>query len=83
MPLVLCPNSAFGKFHANQGLIVLIASIVLSIALFIVSFIPLIGWVISTIAYVCIAALVIWGAIGAWQGKARRLPVIGNINILS
>ncbi len=43
LPLVVVPDSEAGKFHANQGLLVLL----LSIALSIVAMIPVLGWIVG------------------------------------
>ena len=51
LPLVGVPNSAYGKFNANQGLILLIFDVVLSVASWIVQavleMIPIIGGILS------------------------------------
>ena len=64
-------NSQFAMFHANQGLLLLIASIILW-------FIPIIGWIVN------IVVLIFWimGIVGAAQGKMKPLPLIGGIKIL-
>ena len=43
LPLIVCPESRFAKFHANQALILVIVSIAGSIIL---GIIPVIGWVL-------------------------------------
>jgi uncharacterized membrane protein len=81
----------FAKFHAKQGLVLLIVSIILSIAVSILSaiFTPLlfmggglgIVWLISLIWYaVSIVLFVLWliGIIAAATGKEKALPVIGG-----
>jgi uncharacterized membrane protein len=81
----------FAKFHAKQGLVLLIVSIILSIAVSILSaiFTPLlfmggglgIVWLISLIWYaVSIVLFVLWliGIIAAATGKEKALPIIGG-----
>jgi uncharacterized membrane protein len=80
----------FAKFHAKQGLILLIVSIILSIAVSILSaiFTPLlfmgglgIIWIISIIWYaVSLVLFVLWliGIIAAATGKEKSLPIIGG-----
>lgn len=90
LPLVACPDSKFGRFHANQGLLVLIGSIGGGIAIAILSAIlTLISWrlfVISTLLYtvfyIAITVLVVLGIINAVNGKAKPLPIIGKIKII-
>ena len=43
LPLLACPKSKFAKFHANQGLLLFIITLVGSIVL---SLIWIIGWII-------------------------------------
>lgn len=90
IPLVAKPNSAFGKYHANQGLVYLIAVIVVQIALIFIGiplgFIPFIGgilkWFISLGFNLVIIALFVVGLINACNGKAKELPLIGKIKII-
>lgn len=87
IPLLAAGSSKYAKFHANQGLILTIFSFVCSIinALidFIIGWIPAIGGIISGIISVAlgIAVLVyiIIGVVNAAQGKAKKLPIIGEL----
>ncbi len=93
-PLVLVPilaakDSQFARFHANQGLVLFIADIIFGIAYNIITSIILsISWrlyfLISIIGlfWLVFAVLGIIGIINALNGKAKELPVIGNIKIL-
>lgn len=67
-------KSPFAKFHMNQGLILIIAGFIAGF----VSWIPVIGWAIS------LALFIIWliGVIGAAQGEMKKLPLIGDFQIL-
>lgn len=71
VPLLAAPNSKFARFHANQGLILFIASIICGI-------IPVVGWILSIVLLV----FAVLGIINAAQGKAKELPLIGKIKIL-
>ena len=90
LPLVGVPNSAYGKFHANQGLILLIFDVVLSVASWIVQavleMIPIIGGILSGLVQlavsVCVIALFVFGVVQAAQGKAKTLPVIGKFHLI-
>ena len=82
VPLLAAPKSEFARFHANQSLILFIASAVLGIAVSIVSWIPLIGWLVSLVASVLPLVFIIIGMINAYNEKAKELPFIGQYRIL-
>lgn len=79
LPLLACPDSKFAKYHANQGLILLIVSFVGSIIL---SFIPIIGWLLLPIFTVVVLIFAIIGLVNGLGGKAKELPIIGKYKIL-
>lgn len=80
LPLVTHPNSKFGKFHANQGLILLIFSVGGS---FVTGLVPVLGLFILTPA-VGIATFVffIMGLINALNKEEKRLPLIGGFDLI-
>lgn len=93
LPLVVCPNSQYGKFHANQGLIVLIFSAAGSIVSALISnlfgLIPVIGVIFSIIGGLLATAvsiasfvLVVIGIVNVVNGNAKDLPIIGKFRIL-
>ena len=67
-------KSPFAKFHLNQGLVLLIAGFVGGF----VFWIPLLGWIAAIVFFI------IWlmGLISAAQGEMKRVPILGNIEIL-
>lgn len=79
LPLIVCSDSPFGRFHANQGLLLLIVGIIGSIVL---SIIPIIGWILLPIFSILVFVLAIIGLINALNGKAKELPVIGKYVII-
>lgn len=79
LPLIVCPESRYAKFHANQGLLLLITGIAGNVIL---GIIPIIGWMVMPIFSLGILALVIIGLINGLGGKAKRLPLIGKFDIL-
>ena len=87
IPLVAKPDSAYGKFCANQGLILLIfdivAAIVIAILAKVLGYIPAIGGILAGLlrAAMSLAELGGWLLlfISALQGKARTLPFIGEL----
>lgn len=90
VPLLAAPNSKFARFHANQGLTLLITEIIGNVALVILRIVayaiadPLgvifsvITWLFSILVFI----LLIIGIVNAAQGKAKELPLIGKIKIL-
>ena len=87
IPLVAKPDSAFGKFYANQGLILLICEVVLSVLSTILGkvfgLIPFVGGLlgallVTVISLVQLAAFLLL-LISALQGKARELPFVGGL----
>ena len=79
IPLLAAKESKFARFHANQGLNVLLLSIAVSI---LGAFIPFIGWVISAGGSIGCIVFVILGIINAANGEMKELPLIGKINII-
>lgn len=79
LPLLACPDSQFAKYHANQGLILLIVSFAGSIIL---SFIPIIGWLLLPIFTVVVLVFAVIGLVNGLGGKAKELPIIGKYKIL-
>jgi len=79
LPLVVCPNSAVGKFHANQGLLLLLVSIVGQIVFSIITFAVPFLYFLSTLFALAILALMIYGMVNAYNDKQVPLPVIGTL----
>jgi len=63
-------KNEYTRFHMNQALPIMIAMLV--------SPIPVIGWIVA------VAGLVFWimGIINAANGEMKRLPVIGNFELI-
>lgn len=79
LPLIVCPESKFGKFHANQALILFLAAIIGNIIL---GFIPVIGWILLPVYAVAILVLAIMGLVNGFGGKAKQLPILGKYKII-
>lgn len=90
IPMFAAKGSKFARFHANQGLILLIACAAYYIAGAILSAILLaISWrlyfisaIIYWVAAVFFTVLAVLGIINAAKGRAKELPLIGKIKIL-
>lgn len=79
LPLVMCPESQFGRFHANQGLVLLLFGAIGNLVL---AWIPLIHGVLLAIYNVLMLLLFVVGVLNVLDGRTRDLPVIGSIRIL-
>ncbi len=86
IPLLAAPNSKYARFHTNQGLVLFLADIILSVLMSIFMLIPVVGWVlvgiVGGILGIIFLVLMILGIVNAVTGKAKELPVIGKIKIL-
>lgn len=96
VPLVACPDSKYGRYWANQGLVLLlfgaacsILSLIVGGILGLLSGIPFIGF-LFTIANVLFNlvigvisfAMFLIALINACKGQAKDLPLIGKITII-
>jgi uncharacterized membrane protein len=71
-------KSPYAKFHLNQGLVLLIASVVMSF----VWAIPILGWIVGFFGGIFVFVLWIMGIVSAAQGQMKRLPLIGDIELI-
>jgi uncharacterized membrane protein len=79
LPLIAAKDSAFGKFHANQGLILLLSFVIVNF----LYIIPILGWVVAPLISIALTIIGILGAVNAYNGKAEELPVIGQFNLIN
>ena len=87
LPLVAAKESAYARFYANQGLILLIVCVILGVLSAIVGailgIIPILGAILATIISLVISlvdfAIFLFLFVSALQGKARYIPVIGSM----
>lgn len=90
IPLLSCKRSEFIRFHANQGLVLLITAALsfgsVKIAGWIFGFLPAIGEVIAALLValwgIVFVLCMIIGFVGALRAKAKPLPIIGKFHIL-
>ena len=73
VPLIVAKNDPFVKFHAKQGLVLLIFDIIVSVF----AAIPLLG-LVTFILWPIVFILIIIGIINAAGGNMKSLPVIGG-----
>ncbi len=81
LPLITdAKDSPFAKFHANQGLNLLLFAVIGNV---VGTIIPVIGWFfILPIVVIMIIIFFILGLINAANGKMKKLPLIGGINLI-
>ena len=91
IPILAAKDSPFAKFHATQGLNLLIVSVAWSIVSGIigailgaigVTFLSVLWSIITWLVSIVIFLTMVIGIINAAQGKATELPIIGGFRIL-
>lgn len=82
LPLVVCPDSKFGRYHANQGLVLLLTTIVANVIGVILSLIPVVGWILQLVLNVAMVVLMILGIVNACNGETKPLPIIGKFTLI-
>ena len=97
IPLFAAPDSKFAKYHANQGLLVTIVSVILwfvqwllvSLIIGANPFSAVFGigsffiTIIRIIAFGIPTVLALIGIISANKGECKPLPVIGKFNLIN
>lgn len=79
LPLLACPDSPYGRYHANQGLLLLLLGLGGSIIL---SIIPIIGWILLPFFGIAVFIVAVIGLINGFSGKAKPLPIIGKYQLI-
>jgi len=74
--LALKKDNKFALYHAKQGLVLF----VMEVAAFILSIIPLLGWLIGVFGYALFFLISVWGIMQAALGVYCRIPVITKIS---
>ena len=89
IPILAAKESKFARFHANQGLVLFIASVAYWIMLEIIKSIIvsistglLLITTILGLTYLVFMVLGIMGIVNAATGKAKELPIIGKFSLL-
>ena len=83
IPLLAAKDSKYARFHANQGIVLLITELIIGVVNVILAFIPILGPIISWVLSVVTLVFAIMGIVNAVTGKAKELPLIGKIKILN
>jgi len=74
VPLLTKKDSPFAQFHAKQGMILFI----LWIAVWLVGWVPILGWMIGFLGSILLLVLSIVGFLKAIQGERWEMPVLGE-----
>lgn len=90
IPILAAKESKFARFHANQGLILLITGVaysifvqvVIKIVVFISYALAGIVGIVLGLAWLLLLVLAIIGIINAVKGEFKQLPIIGQFQIL-
>lgn len=75
LPLLVCPTSAYARYHANQGLILLLYGIAGAIVAILL---PVINWALVPVLF----ALAAIGFVNAYNGRLQPLPLIGSLHLI-
>lgn len=79
LPLLKDNRSEFLTFHTNQGTILFIVAFGGNIIL---SMIPILGWVLLPILNIAVFILFVMGVLNASKMQMKKLPVIGDFEIV-
>lgn len=85
LPLIVYPNDAEARFHANQSLLVLLTAIVGEVVFGILTLIPAVGIVFSILCGVfglLILLLCIYAIVCICRGEKGELPILGRIRLI-
>ena len=78
IPLVAKPNSPFVRYHANQGIVMIIVAVMLTV----VNIVPILGWIVSGVGFIILIVCAICGIINALKGRMKPMPIIGKYTVL-
>lgn len=85
LPLIVYPDDAEARFHANQSLLLLLVTVVGEFVFGILTLIPAVGIVFSILCGVfglLILACCIYAIVCICRGDKGELPVIGRIRLI-
>ncbi len=79
IPYLLRNDCEYARFHANQGLVLLICSAIINIA---GDNVPIVGWMITAAGWVFTVVCILMGVNNVLHKRFRELPIIGKIRLL-
>ena len=78
IPLLTKPNSAFLRFHCNQGIALALFCVLVSIC----DWLPVFGGLAGAVGTVCAIVWLCKGLSNVSKGRRKPLPVIGGLKFL-
>lgn len=86
VPIFAAKQSKFARFHANQGLMVLIGQASVSLLSWLAGYLPgILAWPLLTVlnvAWIPLTFFTVVGIVNAARGQAKELPIIGHLRLL-
>ncbi len=82
LPLIVNKDSKLGKFYANQGLVVFITSLFLTLAASVLAAIPFVGFLFPISSALLIISIIVFGMYNVFNKKIWRIPFIGDVTII-
>ena len=85
IPYFLNPKSKWIRYHAIQGMNLLIVTIILSLAVSIINSIAILSFIkniLNTITLALIIIYVVIGIVNVCNGEAKELPIINKFKII-
>ena len=82
VPIFAAKGSKWARWHANRGLVLLIAECAVCFTLGLLALIPYVGWIFWILESLCSLAfcgLIVFGIITAAKGKAKAFPLVGAL----
>ncbi len=85
LPLIFWPNDDFAKFHANQSLVILLASVISSIVCGLLGRIPGIGvlfGILGGVIGILLVVACVLGILSVVREEKKALPLLGLFHII-
>lgn len=85
VPLLAAPNSRYARYHANQGIVLFLATVVVTGAFYVLGYIPFLGRVlglVGSVAWIVSLVFMVLGIVNAASGKCQPLPLLGRFQLL-
>jgi len=77
IPLMTSRNDDFVKYHVKQGIVLLVTAVAISL----IAWFPIIGWIAGFFAWIGCVILAIIGIINVVQGKKNNFPLLDSLLI--
>ncbi|PIN69636.1 hypothetical protein COV93_04650 [Candidatus Woesearchaeota archaeon CG11_big_fil_rev_8_21_14_0_20_43_8] len=71
-------ENKYAMFYAKQGLVLFIAWVAVWVVGWVLVFIPILGWLVMSVAYILLLVLWIIGWVYALSGEEKEIPLIGK-----